>query len=119
MPEKQIGANRGAEYRNDEQQVIIVQRDSWHDCSDEHLPPWNLYRERNSHIKEQHERKTFQNWRVAVVRHEHLQQHRGCGEDQRVFVLETADNEIERLAHGGEVSRDVDRVRNNQKTYRN
>jgi hypothetical protein len=72
LPEKQIGTNRGAKHRNDQQQVIIVQRDSWQNCSDKHLPPWDLYREGNSHIKKQHERKTFQNWGVAVVWHEHL-----------------------------------------------
>src|ERR1700752_468730 len=36
-----------------------------------------------------------------------------------MLVLSAADNEIERLAHSGEVSRDVDCVRNNQKPHRN
>jgi hypothetical protein len=36
-----------------------------------------------------------------------------------MLVLEAADDKIQRLAHGGEVSRDVDCVRNNQKAHRN
>ena len=77
--------------------------------------PGNFHGEGGRDIGEQRERHEFQHRRIAAIRHEDLQQGRGGGENQRMFVIEPADHQRQRFPHRGDVGRDVEGVGGDQK----
>ena len=115
LPEKQIGADRGAQHRHHHQEVIGIDGGLRPDRRQQRRAPGNLHGQRRYHIGEQRQRHEFQHRRIAAIRHEDLQQGRCRRENQRVFVVEAADHQRERFAHRRDIGGDVEGVRGDQK----
>jgi hypothetical protein len=114
LPEKQIGTYGGAEHRDQQHQIIGGELHLGQERAERDLAPRDVDGEHHADIEKQNQRQPFEDRRIAAIGHEHLQQHRGCGKYQRVFVAQPADDEIKRFAHRRDVGRDVDDIRDNQ-----
>ena len=76
LPEKQIGAYRGAENRHHHQEIVGIDGGFGPDRSEQRRAPWDIHGQCGRDIGEQRERHEFQHRRVAAIGDEDLQQGR-------------------------------------------
>ena len=95
--------------------MIAVERDAGDQRRTRDLAPRDGHAERGRDVEQQHQCEEFQQAGVAVIGQPHFQHETDRAEHQRVEDLRTADDEAQRLAHRGEIGRDIDRVGNDEK----
>ena len=115
LPEKQIGADRGAENGHHHQEIVGIDGGRGPDRRQQCGAPRDLHGQRGRDIGEQRERQEFEHRSISAIRHEDLQQGRCRCENQRMFVIEPADHQREGFSHRGDVGRDVEGVGSDQK----
>jgi hypothetical protein len=117
LPEKQVGRNRGAQQRDDHHPVARGPLQLGNHQVMQHLRPLHLHQEHGDHVGKQEERQPFQDGRQLAVGHKHLQQHGDDTEGHRMEMVAAAHHQLQRLAHGGDVGRDVDGVGDHQQKH--
>jgi hypothetical protein len=83
----------------------------------QHLGPLHLHQEHGDHVGKQEERQPLEDGRELAIGHKHLQQHGDDAEGHRVEMVAAAHHQLQRLAHGGDVGRDVDGVGDDQQQH--
>ena len=116
LPEEQIGADGGAEHGDHHQEIIGIDVRLRPHGRQQRRAPRDLHREGGRDVGEQRQRQEFQDRRIAAIGDEDLQQGRAGGEDQRVLVIEPANDQRQRLRHRGDVGGDVEGVRDDQQS---
>ena len=117
LPEEEIGADGGAEDRDHHHEIIGVDDSLRPHRGEQRRAPRDLHGEGGGDIGKQRQRQEFQHRRVASIGQEHLEQGRAGREDQRMLVVEPADDQRERLRHCGDVGGDVESVGGNQQRH--
>ena len=79
-----------------------------------HLAPGDVYREHQDDVREQRQRQPLQVADIALVGQENLQQQASDADHDRVHMRRSADDQLQRLAHRGDVGGDVDGVGDDQ-----
>ena len=79
-----------------------------------HLAPGNVNGQNQRNIGQECQCQPLEIAHVALVRKEHLQQQAGDAEDHAVDVRGSSHDEMQRIAHRGDVGRDVDRIGDDQ-----
>ena len=93
LPEKQIGAYRGAENGHHHQEIVGIDGGRGPDRRKQCGAPRDVHRQRGCYICEQRERHEFQHRRISAIRNEDLQQGRCRCENQGVLVIEPANHQ--------------------------
>lgn len=117
LPEEQVGADRRAEHGDDRGQVRRGQLEPRPHERAADFTPIDRHDQRDCDIREQRQCGPFEQARIAVVRHEDLQQGRQRAEEDDIEFLRTVQQQIDGCAHRREVGRDVDHVRDDQQHH--
>jgi len=117
LPEKQIGADRGAENRDQRGQIVALEGERRRQQRAQHLAPGNLHREHRADISEQGQRQPFQHAHIADIRNEHLQQHGHRAKGHYPQGMRAAGQQLHRVCHRREVSSDIDGVGHDQQRH--
>jgi hypothetical protein len=115
LPEKQVGRDRRAEYRDQRGEKSRVPGDAWYQHAPQGLAPRHFHDREYGDIGEQAERQPLQHVHIALVAHEDLHHDRAEPEHDHVEKAGAANQELGGVPHGGEVGGDIDRVGDEQK----
>ena len=73
LPEEQVGADGGTQYRLHHQQGVMVECDIGEHDTPRYRAPVHVHHERHRHVRQQRQGQPFEPADVGAVRHEHLQ----------------------------------------------
>ncbi len=114
LPEEEIGADRGPQDRHHHGQVPRRQGKARDHQMIGDLAPVQAHHQRHADIGEEGQGQPFEHRNVALVAHEHLQQHRGGAEQDHIGQRRPADHQLQRRRHGAEIRAQVDGVGDDQ-----
>ena len=117
LPEEEIGADGGAEDRDDQRQRLTRQFDLRHEGADRHRRPVDLHGEDHADIGQQRKGEPLQQPDIAMVGHEHDRQQGEDREGHRVQARVAAQHQLGGSPHGGEVGAEIDGVGDEQQQH--
>ena len=117
LPEEQIGADGGAEYRDDHEQLITIEIDARKQRCARDLAPWNLHAECSGDIEQQYQSQKLQITSVAMVGNEHLRNQARDAEQDRERKRGASCDQAKSLAHRCKIGCDIDGIGHEQRCY--
>ena len=114
LPEKQIGADGGAEHRHHHGDIFAFEREVGQQRAAERFFERYVHHQHGADIGEQRQRQPFEDGRITRKRYEDLQHQTDQREEHDVDVAAAAGDQHQCGAHRAEIGGDVDGVGNQQ-----
>ena len=115
LPEEEVWTDRRAEDRDQRRPRGMAAGPGRHECRTQDFGPVRLGDECGDHVREQREREPLQRVGDLVIAQAHRRVADAETEQRFVDLRRTAAEHLRRVAHAGEIGRDVDRVGDQQR----